>query len=121
VNNLHLTAALAREHRAQLLREAEQYRRVRAAKSGPLGPHPSAWATRWDAWLGRTFIRAGHPARTQATAMMERSTLRQLVSRESSAAECEASRMSDDDLAGLLEEAVPRTDPPARVTITNAG
>lgn len=36
-----------------------------------------------------------------------------------SMAECEACQMSDDDLAELLQEAVQRTDPQARVRITN--
>jgi hypothetical protein len=82
MNNLHLTAALATEHRRQLLREAEQYRLVRAAKTGPVGRPKSTRAVPRSPWLSRILARAGEAARPRGTATNE-TTVRSLGGRES--------------------------------------
>ena len=82
MNNLHLTAALATEHRAQLLKEAEQFRRLRAAKSGPWGRSTSKWALWRYVGLNRTPARAAPVARTPPTATC-RLSVPSLAGRES--------------------------------------
>jgi len=47
-------------------------------------------------------------------------TTRQIVV-WASMADCESCRMSDEDLARLLEEAVQRTDPDARLSVVSGG
>jgi hypothetical protein len=62
MNNLHLSAALAEEHRAQLLREADQYRRVRAANAGSRRYTTPMLRERLLGWLGRTIRRSADTA-----------------------------------------------------------
>jgi hypothetical protein len=67
INNPHIAAALAAQHRADLLRHAEQHRLVRAAKGRTSPASPRALLL-----VGHTLIRRPlcwlHPSTTGATA-----------------------------------------------------
>ena len=67
MSNPHITAALAQQHRADLLRQAEQHRLARAAKDRPQPASPSTLLLTKETLIHRRGLRWLRPSTSGAT------------------------------------------------------